>query len=171
MILERKWTTPTVQDCPPFDLPAWWVGLFPVLSRTIQIYRKPFNKRYVLELVMCMNKATPPCRRDRILPAKLLHGHFCTNLHKILAPGLKLIFQNTLFHKKTKFILTNRSRVNDPPIPALKQPNLAIFDKTDFLGLRFLRLVQRWQRNMKKVGKCLKISVERRYSLDWWLPV
>ena len=122
MILERKWTTPTVQEGPPFDPPAWWVGLFPVLSRIIQIYRKLFIERYVLELVMCMNKAKPPCRRDRILPAKLLHGHFCTNLHKILAPGLKLILPATLYYKKNifdqpkKIFLINRSRVYGHPI-------------------------------------------------------
>ena len=29
----------------------------------------------------------------------LLRGHSCTNLHEILAPGLKLIFQTTLFDK------------------------------------------------------------------------
>ena len=62
---------------------------------------------------------------------------------------------------KTKFILTNRSCVNDLPISTLIQPNVAIFEKTDFLGLRFL----------KKVGKYPKISVGRPYSLDWWLPV
>ena len=40
---------------------------------------------------------------------------FFTNLHEILASGPKLIFQTTLFYKK-KLILTNRSRINDPPI-------------------------------------------------------
>ena len=56
----------------------------------------------------------------------LLRGHFCTNLREILAPGLKLILPATLFYKK-KFISTNRSRVNDPPILAQKQPKMAIF--------------------------------------------
>ena len=43
----------------------------------------------------------------------LLRGHFCTNLREILAPGLKLNFMTTLSYKK--IILTNRSRVKDPP--------------------------------------------------------
>ena len=36
-----------------------------------------------------------------------------------------------------KFILTNRSRVNNPPILAQKQQKMAIFDKTDFWGLKY----------------------------------
>ena len=59
----------------------------------------------------------------------LLRGHFCTNLHEISAPGLKLILLTTLFCKK-KIILTNRSRVNDPPILAQKQQKMAIFEKS-----------------------------------------
>ena len=50
--------------------------------------------------------------------------------------GLKLILPGTLLYKK-KFILTNRSRVNDPPILAQKQQKMAIFDKTDFWGLKY----------------------------------
>ena len=34
------------------------------------------------------------------------------------------------------FILTKRSHVNNPPILTQKQPKVAIFDKTDFLGLK-----------------------------------
>ena len=34
-------------------------------------------------------------------------------------------------------MLTNRSRVNDPPILAQKQQKMAIFDKTDFWGLKY----------------------------------
>ena len=41
----------------------------------------------------------------------------------------------TLFYKK--IILTNRSRVNDPPILAQKQQKMAIFDKTDFWGIKY----------------------------------
>ena len=41
----------------------------------------------------------------------------------------------TLFYKI--FILTNRSRVNDPPMLAQKQQEMAIFDKTDFWGLKY----------------------------------
>ena len=33
--------------------------------------------------------------------------------------------------------MTNRSRVNDPPILAQKQQKMAIFDKTDFWGLKY----------------------------------
>ena len=33
--------------------------------------------------------------------------------------------------------MTNRSRVNDPPILAQKQQEMAIFDKADFWGLRY----------------------------------
>ena len=33
--------------------------------------------------------------------------------------------------------MTNRSRVNDPPILAQKQPKVAIFDKSDFWGLKY----------------------------------
>ena len=58
----------------------------------------------------------------------LLRGHFCTNLHEILAPGLKLILPATLFYKKNH--LTKRSRVNDPHILAQKQPKMAIFEKS-----------------------------------------
>ena len=47
-----------------------------------------------------------------------------------------------------KFILTNRSCVNDPPILAQKQPKVAIFDKTDFWGLKF---PQRCGSNIKHV--------------------
>ena len=36
-----------------------------------------------------------------------------------------------------KFILTNRSRVKDLPILAQKQQKMAIFDKTDFWGLKY----------------------------------
>ena len=43
----------------------------------------------------------------------LLRGHFCTNFHEILAPGPKLNFMTTLSYKK--IILTNCSRVKDPP--------------------------------------------------------
>ena len=35
-----------------------------------------------------------------------------------------------------KFILTNRSCVNDPPILAQKQPKMAIFEKADYWGLK-----------------------------------
>ena len=35
------------------------------------------------------------------------------------------------------FILTNHSRVNDPPILAQKQQKMGIFDKTDFWGLKY----------------------------------
>ena len=63
----------------------------------------------------------------------LLRGHFCANLHEILAPGLKLNFMTTLFHKI--IILTNRFHVNDPSILAQKQQKVAIFHKTDFWGL------------------------------------
>ena len=66
----------------------------------------------------------------------LLCGHFCTSLHEILGPGLNLIFKTTLFYKK-KITLTNRSRVNNPPILTQKQPKVAIFHKTDFLGLKY----------------------------------
>ena len=62
----------------------------------------------------------------------LLCGHFWTNLNGILAPGLKLICQTTLFYKKNTFWPT----VNDPPTSTPKQPKLAIFDKTDSLGLK-----------------------------------
>ena len=47
-----------------------------------------------------------------------------------------MILPGTLLNKK-KFILTNRSRVNDPPILAQKQQKMAIFDKTDFWGLKY----------------------------------
>ena len=47
----------------------------------------------------------------------------------------KAFFRPTYFIKK--FILTNRSCVNDLPILTQKQPKLANFDKTDFLGLKF----------------------------------
>ena len=47
-----------------------------------------------------------------------------------------MILPGTLLYKK-KFILTNRSRVNDPPILAQKQQKMAIFDKTDFWGLKY----------------------------------
>ena len=40
----------------------------------------------------------------------------------------------TLFYKK--IISTNRSRVNDPPILAQKQPKMAIFEKADYWGLK-----------------------------------
>ena len=33
----------------------------------------------------------------------LYRGHFCTNLHEILAPWLKLILLATLFYKKKSF--------------------------------------------------------------------
>ena len=36
-----------------------------------------------------------------------------------------------------KIILTNHSRSNDSPILAPKQQNVAIFGKTDFLGLKY----------------------------------
>ena len=32
--------------------------------------------------------------------------------------------------------MTNRSRVNDPPILAQKQPKMAIFEKADYWGLK-----------------------------------
>ena len=60
----------------------------------------------------------------------LWRGHFCTNLHEILAPGLKLILLATLFYKK--IILTNRPCIKDPSILAQKQQKMAIFDKTGF---------------------------------------
>ena len=44
-------------------------------------------------------------------------------------------FMTTFFSEK--FILTNRSCVNDLPILAQKQPKVAIFDKTDFWGLKY----------------------------------
>ena len=66
----------------------------------------------------------------------LLRGYFCTNLHEILAPGLKLIFQATLFYKKIIF-----DRLYPPPILTKKQPNVAIFDKTYFWGLRYPLMV------------------------------
>ena len=56
-----------------------------------------------------------------------------TNLHEILAPGLKLILPAALFYKN--FILTNRSRVNDAPILAPKQQKKAILDKVTFGAL------------------------------------
>ena len=46
-----------------------------------------------------------------------------------------MIFQTALFHKKV--ILTNRSCVNDPPISTPSQSKVAIFDKTDFLSLKY----------------------------------
>ena len=67
----------------------------------------------------------------------LLRGHFCTNLHEIMAQGLKLNFMITLFYNK-KNILTNRSWVNDPTILAQKQPKVAVYDKTDFWDLKYL---------------------------------
>ena len=67
----------------------------------------------------------------------LLRGHFCTNLHEIMAQGLKLNFMITLFYNK-KNILTNRSWVNNPTILAQKQPKVAVFDKTDFWDLKYL---------------------------------
>ena len=60
---------------------------------------------------------------------------FCTYLYKILVQGLKLILWPPYFIKK--FILTDRSRVNDPPILAQKQQEMAFFDKTDFWGLKY----------------------------------
>ena len=33
--------------------------------------------------------------------------------------------------------MTNRSRINNPPILTQKQPKVAIFDKTDFWGLKY----------------------------------
>ena len=46
-----------------------------------------------------------------------------------------MILPGTLLYKK-KFILTNRSRVNDPPILAQKQQKMAIFEKADYWGLK-----------------------------------
>ena len=57
-------------------------------------------------------------------------------IHEILAPELKLNLPANLFLKI--LILTNRFRINDPPILPPKRPKVAIFDKTDFLGLKYL---------------------------------
>ena len=45
----------------------------------------------------------------------LLRGRCCTNLHEILAPGLKLIFQTTLFDKNQFW----------PTVPALTTPYIS----------------------------------------------
>ena len=58
---------------------------------------------------------------------------FWTKLNEILTPFLKSNFQTTLFKK---IILTNCSCVHDPLILTQKQPKVAIFDKTYFLGLK-----------------------------------
>ena len=50
----------------------------------------------------------------------------------------KIIFDFMTTFFSEKFILTNRFCVNDPPILAQKQPKVAIFDKTDFWGLKIL---------------------------------
>ena len=65
----------------------------------------------------------------------LLHGHFCTILHEILAPGLKLILPATIFFKK--IILINPSCVNDLPLLAQKQQKNGYFDIADFWGLKY----------------------------------
>ena len=44
------------------------------------------------------------------------------------------MYQPPYFIKK--FISTNRSPVNDPPILAQKQPKMAIFEKADYWGLK-----------------------------------
>ena len=62
----------------------------------------------------------------------LLHGHFCTNLREILAPGLKWILPATLFLKK--IILINPSCVNDPTILAQKQQKKWLFWQSWLLG-------------------------------------
>jgi len=53
---------------------------------------------------------------------------------KFWLQGKNWIYQPPYFIKN--FISTNRSRVNDPPILAQKQQKMAIFDKTDFWGLK-----------------------------------
>ena len=80
------------------------------------------NNRFdvrIQELVSKVQNPGPFLRKKRILGSffrvftifVLLRGHFCTNRHEILAPGLKLNFMTILFYKKDYFDRTRFRRL------------------------------------------------------------
>ena len=81
-----------------------------------------------------------------------------------MAQGLNVNFMITLFYDK-RIILTNRSCVNDTPILAQKQQKMAIFDKTDFWGLKYPLEVR--SQNFMKIGA--KMATLQEKTQKWTL--